>query len=855
MITIKKLFGIIVTIVLIVSSLPTNVSAATTEIGVSYQAHIQNIGWQDWVSDGQEAGTDGKSLRVEALKIKLTNAPSGARIRYEAHVQNIGWQESVYDGDEAGTDGKSLRVEAIKISLENMPGYSVQYQAHVQNIGWQNWVSDGQEAGTDGKSLRVEAIRIKIVPKEDTSIHPTSLSLNKTTSDIKVGQTDTLTANILPENATNKTVNWISSNESVAKVDNLGKVTAVSVGTARITATTADGNRTATCDVTVKPIDVTGISLSKEDDELKVGQTDTLTANILPENATNKAVNWTTSNEAVVKVDNTGKITAVGTGKATIIATSVDGSKTAACSVIVNEAVKVTDISLSKSTDSLNVGQTDTLTANILPANADNKEVVWTSSNNYIATVDNTGKVTALSAGSAVITATTADGNKVATCNINVKNSTNDGISVSYQGNVEKVGWQNVVSDGEEAGTEGQSLRLEGIKINLLNAPAGARIKYEAQVENIGWQPAVYDGELSGTERRSLRLEAIKISLENMSGYSVEYKAQVQNVGWQSWVKNGEIAGTVGKALRLEAIKIRIVKNISVQYDVHVQNVGWKAPVSDGTISGTDGKDFRIEALNIKLINAPAGASIKYQTHVQNIGWQDWTTEGENAGTEGQSLRVEALKIQLVNAPGYSVQYQVDVENLGWQLWVQDGQQAGTTGRDLRIKGIRIKVISNPDGVQLPQIPDIPSSVINSTSYKLASYLQSDANVESVGNAAVALHDGNHSNNCVYFSSEALRRIGVNVPIWMENTRHYVPYLKSTGWTQYFNINLLSPGDIAFTINDGTGNPTHTFVFLDWINPDDHTLAYVADNQSIGVHIRSMVTTILTDAFNFFFRK
>ena len=134
-----------------------------TAASVTYQGHVQSIGWQNWVSDGQDAGTDGKSLRIEALKIKLVNAPAGASIKYQAHVQNIGWQNWVSNGQQAGTDGKSLRIEAMKITLVNMPGYSVQYQAQVQNVGWQNWVSDGQQAGTDGKSLRVEAIRIRIV--------------------------------------------------------------------------------------------------------------------------------------------------------------------------------------------------------------------------------------------------------------------------------------------------------------------------------------------------------------------------------------------------------------------------------------------------------------------------------------------------------------------------------------------------------------------------------------------------------------------------------------------------------------------------------------------------------------------
>lgn len=134
-------------------------------IGVQYQSHVQDLAWQNPVEDGLEAGTTGQSLRLEALKANLINAPQDAHIVCQAHVQNEGWQNPVEDGAETGTTGKSLRLEAIKLSLENLPGYSIQYRVHVQNIGWMDWVSDGQVAGTTGKSLRIEAIEIKIVKK------------------------------------------------------------------------------------------------------------------------------------------------------------------------------------------------------------------------------------------------------------------------------------------------------------------------------------------------------------------------------------------------------------------------------------------------------------------------------------------------------------------------------------------------------------------------------------------------------------------------------------------------------------------------------------------------------------------
>jgi transglutaminase/protease-like cytokinesis protein 3 len=146
--------------------------ASAIPIGVTYVAHVQKIGWQKYVKDGAEAGTDGKSLRVEAVKINLTGpVPTGAKITYKAQVQKIGWQAEVSNGAEAGTDGKALRVEALKITLSGMPGYAVEYRAHVQSIGWQAWqttkngtaVTSAAIAGTVGKALRIEAIEIKIV--------------------------------------------------------------------------------------------------------------------------------------------------------------------------------------------------------------------------------------------------------------------------------------------------------------------------------------------------------------------------------------------------------------------------------------------------------------------------------------------------------------------------------------------------------------------------------------------------------------------------------------------------------------------------------------------------------------------
>ena len=146
-----------------------NASINIDQIKLKYQTHVQDIGWQSWVQDGKTAGTEGKSKRLEAIKIDGT-LPNGGEIEYQTHIQDIGWQNWVKTGKISGTEGKSKRLEAIRIVLKNMDEYTVKYRVHVQNIGWQNWVENGALAGTTGKGLRLEAIQIKIEKKVEKGI-------------------------------------------------------------------------------------------------------------------------------------------------------------------------------------------------------------------------------------------------------------------------------------------------------------------------------------------------------------------------------------------------------------------------------------------------------------------------------------------------------------------------------------------------------------------------------------------------------------------------------------------------------------------------------------------------------------
>ena len=174
------------------------------------------------------------------------------------------------------------------------------------------------------------------------AIAVTGVTLNKTGITLEVDGSETLTATVAPDNATNKKVTWKSDKPEIATVDANGKVTAVKVGEATITVTTEDGGKTATCKVTVEAatIAVTGVTLNKTELTLEVDGSETLTATVAPDDATNKEVTWSSDKPEIVTVDATGKVTGVAIGEATITVTTEDGGKTATCKV----AVKVPDI-------------------------------------------------------------------------------------------------------------------------------------------------------------------------------------------------------------------------------------------------------------------------------------------------------------------------------------------------------------------------------------------------------------------------------------------------------------------------------------------------------------------------------
>ena len=203
-------------------------------------------------------------------------------------------------------------------------------------------LDDGASLDTDGYTLTVNGGTLTDDVTGTVNYKVTGVSLDKTNLNLNVGVEATLTPTITPDNATDKSVEWKSDDTGVATVNENGKVTAVGLGTTTITVTTTDGDFKDICTVTVTEpptVSVTSVTLDKTSLTLDVGGSSTLTATVKPDDATNKAVTWSSSNENVATVNN-GVVTAVGAGTATITAAASDGSgKTATCEVTVNGPV------------------------------------------------------------------------------------------------------------------------------------------------------------------------------------------------------------------------------------------------------------------------------------------------------------------------------------------------------------------------------------------------------------------------------------------------------------------------------------------------------------------------------------
>ncbi len=330
--------------------------------------------------------------------------------------------------------GSSEKLSAI-ISPKNATNQAVTWKSSDTSIA--TVASDGTVKGlkegtatitvTTKDGGKKESIKVKVVVP---TIPVTSVKLNKTNFNMSIGYSEKLIATITPSNATNQAVTWKSSDSNIVFVDSNGTVIAKQEGSATITVTTNDGSKTATANIKVEPIHVTGVSLNKTNVTISIDSTEKLVASVSPSNATNQSVIWQSNDIGIVSVSNDGTIKGLNEGTATITVTTKDGYRSAKATVKV-EPIHVTGVSLNKTNVTMAIGSTDKLVATVSPSNATNKAVTWASSNNSIVTVDANGNIKGLKEGSATVTVTTNDGFKTAKATVKVNPISVIGVSLN----------------------------------------------------------------------------------------------------------------------------------------------------------------------------------------------------------------------------------------------------------------------------------------------------------------------------------------------------------------------------------------------------------------------------------------
>ena len=286
------------------------------------------------------------------------------------------------------------------------------------------WVQQGGEVYGGQQFIEREAAEIPETPETPKEVKVQQITLTPSASSVVVGESLQIAAKVLPENATNATLKWKITPENVLKPTAApGQFTAQQVGEALVRAEAADGSGiTAECKVVVKPRLVQAISLNATQKELIIGDSFTLTASAMPENATNRNIVWKLVSGDAISLSNTGVIQAKKVGEALVRAEAVDGSGVSAeCKVVVKPRL-VQSISLNATQKELIIGDAFSLTATAMPENATNRNIVWKLVSGDAISLSNTGVIQAKKVGEALVRAEAVDGSGVsAECKVVVK--------------------------------------------------------------------------------------------------------------------------------------------------------------------------------------------------------------------------------------------------------------------------------------------------------------------------------------------------------------------------------------------------------------------------------------------------
>ena len=686
------------------------------DYSIMYRVHVQDIGWQDWKIDGEMAGTSGKSLRLEAIEIKIVkkqkkgmlyiDTPFNGSTYYNSETSNItvsGWKmanvsntyiKAYIDDKEVNTEeinyyerpdviktitnygtakqntkpGYKFNVDIssldsgnheIKINLYSDStiltsitrtinidkGLHVQYRTHVEDEGWQNYVQDGEMAGTSGKSLRLESMNIQLLNNTEENLN---IKYQVHVQDIgwQDWKQNGEMAGTLGQGLRLEGIKICLDNSDEYSI--MYRVHVQNIGWQDWK---TDGEMAGT----------SGESLRLEAIEIKIVKK-VINSTIYIDTPTNGA-SYYAFEDSTINV----KGWKMANVPNTYIKAYVDNKEID--SILINYYERPDVIKA--------ITNYGTAEQNTMPGYYFNIDISNLDGGNHTIKIEVYYK-----------------DNVLITTNKTFYIDTSP--YIKYSAHVQDVGWQEYVKNGSTIGTIGKELRVEALKIQLINVPSTAHVKYKTYVEGIGWTNYAQDGSQSGTTGQNKMIEAVQIEIEGLDGYCIEYQAHVQDIGWQQWASNGMNAGTIDQGLRMEALRLRIVKKENtvvpqVKYSVHNASNGWTNYCENGVTAGNETNDTKLDAIKIVLENSGV-ANIKYKVHVKDIGWLENVQDNAQAGTGDSANGIEAIEIELNGLSGYSIEYRVYVIGQGWQDWVCDGEMAGTTGQGLQISAIQIRI-------------------------------------------------------------------------------------------------------------------------------------------------------------------
>jgi len=486
---------------------------------------------------------------------------------------------TMYANDDISIFTKTLGTEKVVV-MSNLRNASKSYVIPAALAGtYVNPYNNASVILTAGTTRSFGAYEYFVLTNSNVPVVAvTGVSVNPATATLGLGSSQQINATIAPANATNKTVTWSSNNPAVATVNSSGLVTAVSAGTVTITATSQEGNKTATAVITVNPgtnFTVYFYKPSTWGTGIKIYYWSALPAGVLA-NATWPGVNMTNAGNGwysytFTNITSTNLIFNDGTTQSADLSRNKTGWYMNATWYDSNPGagIAVTSVSLSPASASLNVGATQQLTPTVLPSNATNKAVTYTSNNTSVATVNSSGLITAVANGTATITVTTADGNKTSLCAVSVSTTPTGGTYYTIKNRWTgaylsdagtNVGYGTTVSGNSY---KWQKIAIDATYFVLKNVSTGELINIEGQTGSVQcnitdttfwsaqWSSDYIDG--TWTRLRNRWQSGNIIHVENQTG-SAQYGNSQD--GWYSvqWQLEPTTVGTGKFALKIDEV-------------------------------------------------------------------------------------------------------------------------------------------------------------------------------------------------------------------------------------------------------------------------------------------------------------